>query len=380
MTKFEKLPPVPPTPVANSVLERSTINDVPVDVTKETASYLDVASFAKLGCVDTEFRKIFDDQDFRKSVIKNFLHSASASNLSDLVSRIVHAQPEPQAQGAHAGAVPANFGDEIVSDMRKYFATNPSPEFSGLPVAKQEVVREALLGLRELDELDLSGTTEMTTLPAELSLLPNLKSIDLTGCTNLSNIRALSSLKKMRSVDISECNVENTDALRNLSELRIFYAADCPRLVDINSLSSHPSLSQIDIRGSSNIRDIQLTDIPSLGMFCAPDCDSLRSVSIDGDLGGLANLELRQSENLSRVSLPNSLPSLEKVDVSYCRNLRDLDFLQGAENLDILELVQCPGLQQVDAVVALHRRIDVAYDEEDLTENVRRQIDAIVNY
>ncbi|KAL3727548.1 hypothetical protein ACJRO7_032307 [Eucalyptus globulus] len=250
----------------------------------------------------------------------------------------------------------------------------------------------------------------MTTLPTDISLLPQLRTLDLHcfdlrclprlpsslsslslhNCMSLrwmdlSNLEKLSSLM-IRSSSVSD--IRGLDCLENLQNLRISDLGQVEMLPDLCDLNK---LRGLDIRSCSNLVDVQGSLPQSLEELEICSCESLQKLphllslkrlqkiviedcvklNVEAILGfaqrsqaklweSLQNLrisDLGQVEKLPDLSILNKLSSL---DIRSCSNLVEI---QGKlpQSLEELGICSCQSLRKLPDLSGLNelQRIDI---------------------
>ncbi|KAF3445367.1 hypothetical protein FNV43_RR10543 [Rhamnella rubrinervis] len=217
----------------------------------------------------------------------------------------------------------------------------------------------------KLQNMGLSNSKFLTHLP-DLSLAPNLESINLEGCRSLSHIlSSIQNLHKLIDLNLSGCT--NLRDLGEISRRRGYLGLVKNWLVDnscdqlkyftflkgfianfITKFPLHSSRPSISEGFPMNLRSLRLG---GTSIEVVPS-------SIFG-LPGLACLDLSDCKRLK--SLPTSickLKSLESLDLCHCSNLEEFpEILEPMERLDSLNLFGA-GIknlpESIENLVGLH--------------------------
>ncbi|XP_044469701.1 disease resistance-like protein DSC1 [Mangifera indica] len=188
-----------------------------------------------------------------------------------------------------------------------------------MPNSKVEKLWTGSQVLVNLKHIDLSDSKHLRRIP-NLSLMPNLESLELETCTNL---------------------LESFSSIHNLHKLVILNLQGCKSLKNLSISDSCQSLREVYLSSCSNLETIQhLTD--TVEELYLNDTAIKELLSI----GHLFRLETLYLENCSRLErLPNSireLKSLKYLCLSNCSKLdrlpNDIGNLQTLEDLELEEI------------------------------------------
>lgn len=238
-------------------------------------------------------------------------------------------------------------------------------EQKNLPDYKEETVKQALLGIRQLDLSgknikDISGINEFKNLEA-LNLSDNeIENIDAIKLANLmvlnlsnnkiaslvdlenrfgilgllelrelnlsnnqiKNIKALEPLEKLEILDISYNKIKNIDALKQKLNLRILNAGH-------NKISLLDELFARDEFGNSKEINLEEVDFSSNRIESIPElnCPSLVSINLSDnqitDIEGLKNaknlvtLDISNNNKIEDGKVLNSLNRMKMLNISY---------------------------------------------------------------
>ncbi|XP_009790280.2 TMV resistance protein N-like [Nicotiana sylvestris] len=176
-----------------------------------------------------------------------------------------------------------------------------------------------------LSYLDLSGCSNIETLPSSMCRLKNLKYLYLNRCTKLKNLpEDICELVNLEGLDASETSVWCTpNSITCLRKLKYLSFRKVPKAFHLSDLCSWGCFAQLDLK----------FQLPStLSVFCTLtrldlSACNLFDGSIPEDLGCLASLlELNLSRN-NFTFLPKSIVLLNRLrhlDITYCEKLTEL--------------------------------------------------------
>ena len=179
--------------------------------------------------------------------------------------------------------------------------------------------------LHTLTELDASFCVNLHTLEGIDVLFPNLKRLDLALSGTNESIEPLAKLLDLQELGLSFCSVPNLSAVRALP-LRRLDLSGCGYVNDLSDLAGMLHLWELNLTNCTQVVD--LTPLASL--------ESLRVLN-------LANCRMEDVSPLVHLS------KLEYLTVSNCCNLRDLhpltqiktlnaNFCQGANSAGLLRM------------------------------------------
>ncbi|XP_044470072.1 disease resistance protein RPP2B-like [Mangifera indica] len=181
-----------------------------------------------------------------------------------------------------------------------------------MPNSKVEKLWTGNQVLVNLKHIDLSDSKHLRRIP-DLSLMPNLESLELDTCTNL---------------------LESFSSIHNLHKLVILNLQGCKSLKNLSISDSCQSLRQVFLSGCSNLETIQyLPDTVEELYLNNTAIKELLSIE------HLFRLEMLNLENCSRLErLPNSIRELKSLKELYLLNCSKLDRLPNdIGNLQTLE-------------------------------------------
>ena len=168
-------------------------------------------------------------------------------------------------------------GDEIMTDELWKLDTLELPKgitdlsdlnkFAGLRSLRlcgaMDLNYDVIGTLSTLEHLDLSGSTLSGSVLETISLLPDLRSLDLSECA-ISRIDPLVGLTKLETLDLSANDIEDVSALaglKNLETLDIFNND----IEDVSALAGLKNLKYLDLYGNDVSDYSPVEFVPNLG-------------------------------------------------------------------------------------------------------------------
>ena len=206
----------------------------------------------------------------------------------------------------------------------------------------------SLLGqdLPALTTVNMSLCKEVTdrSLGRVAAHCPNLESLDLGGCTGITNagLLLLSTLPALRHLSLRSC--------WQLSDAGVAYLSGLPERPGVQRQQS--ALESLNLQDCQKLTDLALRYIAQgLGIktlnlsFCANVSDSgMKSVA---KMSSLSTLNLRSCDNISDIGvgyLAEGCVGLQNLDVSFCERVSDramIHVASGLFNLQTLSMAAC---------------------------------------
>lgn len=206
----------------------------------------------------------------------------------------------------------------------------------------------------ENSTLDLSGLTELTSLPSQVSALSFLTRIDLFN-TKIDDVGPLASLGNLQRVDLAKTRVLNIEPLAGLPALTELFL-NVTEVTDISPLSASIELKSLNLY-KTNISDLgaisRLQSMEALNLSSTKVRDispirelkSLTSLDLSDtsvrDFNSIGQLDSLESLNLGRSKVTDIHP------LSGLRHLRKL-YLHGSSVSDISALSKLINLTALD--------------------------------
>lgn len=247
-----------------------------------------------------------------------------------------------------------------------------------LSLRERSSPRDLVKGIPNLESLNLSGCFNLSDNMFEGTIhkdVPSLTSLNLSNCkeiTNSSLVTIAIRCKNLETLDLSGCTKINNDGLANLAtlpKLRHLNLRSCRQISDvgighlcgISEVSSRPppaasSLESLSLQDCQKLSDESLNYIckglPNLKKINLSFCVSIGETGLKSlaNLASLEDINLRSCDNIGDMGISQYLSEatskLEKLDVSFCSGVTDatLRHLAGsniAASLQSLALTTC---------------------------------------
>ncbi|TDU62569.1 hypothetical protein EI77_04612 [Prosthecobacter fusiformis] len=228
----------------------------------------------------------------------------------------------------------------------------------------------------KLKTLNLIGCTGVSDLSG-LQALSSLQTLDLYGCTGLSNLSGLQGLSNLESLDLRGCTgVNDLTGLQGLSSLQILYLSGCTGVSDLSGLEGLSWLQMLEMIGCTGVSDLGgLQGLSGLQTLTLIDCtgvsdlrglkglSSLQELDLSGTgvsdlsglhgLSGLRTLHLSGCKGVSDLGGLHGLSGLRTLDLSGCTGVSDLSVLEGLSGLRTLNLSDCTGVSDLSVLEGL---------------------------
>ncbi|CCD11610.1 unnamed protein product [Trypanosoma congolense IL3000] len=249
---------------------------------------------------------------------------------------------------------------------------------------KEEV--QALGRLPVLQLLDMSDTCITDSCITGLSKSRSLKTLNLSSCKQLTNVRPLASIRSLEVLNLAWCkNLEyGTEALGKIPRLRVLDLSNAAindhcfhGIANSHRLSSWvPGLSRVPL--VNLLRRITVTE-SSLSQLDLSLCWGLIDIAYLADIATLRELRLRGCRNLrSGFHALGRLPLLQMLDLSDTL-ITDgcLKGLQASRSLLTLNLSSCNRLTDISPIANI-LSLEVLNLRQ--SENVKKGIDALAGH
>ncbi|MBN7812927.1 leucine-rich repeat domain-containing protein [Algoriphagus sp. H41] len=224
--------------------------------------------------------------------------------------------------------------DSVTLDWLYRFVSVDSLDISG----RREIFGlQALSELRDLKVMDISNTAITDLGP--ISNVTFLESLNLTN-TPTSDIQFIKYSDRLKHLDISNTRIEDISQLLNLKSLISLKAENTP-IMGFAVLNEFKNLTHLDLAGSgfNNVENIK-------------DLNKLESLNLSGNY-------------MINFSALSGLSSLKSLDLSKS-NLQDVSPLKGLTNLELLDIseTQVADIAPLESLANLKK---VSADETKLT-------------
>ncbi len=182
-----------------------------------------------------------------------------------------------------------------------------------------------------------------------------MRGLDLSHCSSLEDVDALSALTNLVELNLSHCSsLENVDGLSGLTNLEKLNLSGCDSLEHVDGLSELTNLKKLDLRLRIFLKKvdvlIELTNLKKLNLW---GCGSLDNVEVLSGLTNLVELSLWGGKSLESVDELIELTNLKKLRLAWCESLENVDVLSGLTNLKELDLSFCRSLENVEVLSGL---------------------------
>jgi internalin A len=194
----------------------------------------------------------------------------------------------------------------------------------------------ALSWLTNLKYLDLSGCTGLTDVSA-LSGLTNLEYLDLSGCAAIRNLSGLSELGNLVWLKLSRCTgLTNLSGLSGLTNLKWFCIFGCTGLSYIDSfpdsllelrlchLNLRPYGFTTDLLKYVRERERRRRHSPTF-LYMPPFPRNLENLDLSGSKGFKSYQEIGELENLKKLSIADCRNFVVMPDLRHCDRLEYFD-------------------------------------------------------
>jgi len=232
--------------------------------------------------------------------------------------------------------------------------------------------------LTQLHCTDSAGLTDTSA----IQRLPNLKSLDLSGCVAVQEL-AIADLPSLENLYLSRCRGLTSLDVSAFPNLRQFYVDGCAGLRSIAGLGALTSLTDLDVSNASglsglpgveklselvvlDIRNLDLSDfsaigsLPKLRVLRMGGQDAVETLEPFTSLATLRELHLEACPNLR--SLRGIPPGVSQyAGFTYCPKLVSLDGVESAGALEHLDVTGCEHLADVSAMARLANLVQVSF-------------------
>ncbi|CAK7329111.1 unnamed protein product [Dovyalis caffra] len=222
--------------------------------------------------------------------------------------------------------------------------------------------------LMNLKQLEVTGSSKLTTINEVLSKAPNLEILNLAGCEEL-RILDLSAVPNIVVLDLSSCiSLDKVPtSIKNCTKLTRLYLRYCDSLRTLCAEIGHLfQLVELDIHVCSNLESLpsSIGQLKCLKKLNLNGCSKLAMVPDSiGSLVSLRKLDLSYT-NIDRVPVSiKQLSDLKTLYLVYCERLRCLPELPSS--LQSLHAKGCSSLESVASIFTEAENDDYEVDSED---------------
>ncbi|KAF3783282.1 SUPPRESSOR OF npr1-1 CONSTITUTIVE 1 protein [Nymphaea thermarum] len=222
--------------------------------------------------------------------------------------------------------------------------------------------------LTSLEVLDMSDCTQIATLPPQLGYLKSLRQLFL-GRTSITTMpEAMGHLKQLKYLSLQQCSSlrEIHKCVCSLHNLEEVDAANCVHLASLpNSLGNLKSLRKLDLSWTA-IEELpdSIASLEKLEVLTVAGCKGLKFLPASASIGsmllkwyGVSSTNdgslVNESSERQRFSFPEFLSSLTELDASGCYELERIANVSNAKELQELNLTGCQKLVDVPGIEQL---------------------------
>lgn len=286
----------------------------------------------------------------------------------------------PQLDGlTHLEQLFIRIGEETTPDLSGFGAM---PKLNLLKIngsrwnAKGKLVSLKGLEAPALKECDLScsGVEDLSA----LSHSPLIRLLDLSGNSNLSDLRPLKSCAShLQDLNLSECKkLVDLDVLEGASNLTTLNLRECESLTSVVALSGCTKLESIDLDLCAKLQSLQgLAQLPikatqnyqGTSHFSLDGCHALTSLAHLPEFEGkLSSLSINHARSLRDFSGLRQISTLTHLDARHS-GLSDLSNITALPQLTHLDLTECDSLHDATALGKLKHLEAVDFSESAVT-------------
>lgn len=169
--------------------------------------------------------------------------------------------------------------------------------------------------------------------------LPTLTSLDLSGCTGLTDIDALKYLTVLTSLDLTLCTrLRNIDGLNNLISLTSLNLLVCSELKDLNALKNHTALTSLDLGDCCRLTNLDaLKNLKALTFLNLRGCYTLVNLNGIENLSNLTSLIVNDDKKSVNLAALKHLTTLTSLTLNS-RPSFNLDVLRSLNTLKVLNM------------------------------------------
>lgn len=185
------------------------------------------------------------------------------------------------------------------------------------------------------------------TLAELVRICPTLKSLNLSGCSKISDLTSLMTLSHLRKLNVSLC-----DKIQDLSPLMLLDLEEleiggCYKVVNLEPLTMSTNLKKLNLTGCVKINDVSILTA----------CTSLRELDLSGgggsnelnflsDLRNLEDLSLTYCMELTSLAALADCTKLQKLNISSSKHITDISPLTGCTALQELKITGCKQINE----------------------------------
>ena len=208
-----------------------------------------------------------------------------------------------------------------------------------------------------MTSLNASGCTSLQDLGFGIMSVAN---INLSGCTNLKIDfwQSAAVYAKFETIDISDCPGVQRMMLSVMPQLTSVDVSGCTNLQFLNT--NQCNLTTLDVSGCTSLQTLQCLDNPLTNLDVS-GCINLQNLKItegwDGICSNLTSLDLSDCSALQTLNCRNN--PLTSLDLSNCPALYELNC--DGNRLTSLDLSSCPDLYELSCSSNQLTTLDVSF-------------------
>ncbi len=237
--------------------------------------------------------------------------------------------------------IPAKIGNEVITGIRD----------------------NAFYGCKGLTSLDLSACTSLTVIGVEAKLVSSRGAFG--GCTGLTEVklpasltqidnRAFSGCMGLTSIDLSGCT--------NLTEIGERAFEGCTGLTEVKLPANLTEIGESTFEGYTGLTEVKLpASLTEIGERTFEGCTGLTSIdlSVCTSLTEIDFYAFKGCKGLTEVKLPANLTTihyaafegctgLTNIDLSACTSLTNISGFSGCTGLTSIDLSACTSLTEIE--------------------------------
>lgn len=211
-----------------------------------------------------------------------------------------------------------------------------------------------------LHTLNLSGCVSLHL--TDVYFPPTLRELQLSHCDMVRPLWALVGLRDLHTLRMDDCHQlsdEDLQSLSSLGALRTLNLGGCAQLTNLEPLRALTELRELFFAHSTRVHNLEpLGRMASLQVLDLNGCDITdRDLSVLAVAAQLTNLDLRNCAKISDSGLQalSSLVRMRRLDLFGCTALTDdgLRALSAMTELEVLTLSHCSGVSHLEAITSL---------------------------
>ncbi len=199
--------------------------------------------------------------------------------------------------------------------------------------------------LTNLRTLNLSGCKQVTDIPP-LTTLTELRSIDLSWCSKLTNLPELNTLTRLEILNLCWCrDLKTLPELNALVNLLTLNLSRCTSLTELPNISRLVNLVNLNLEWCKDLKTLpELITLTKLEVLLLNQCTGLLLLPDLSTLTRLHTLNLAFCRELIQFPELHRLTNLEVLNLNCCLRVCTIPDLGAPAKLKTLNLSNCPNL------------------------------------